>query len=198
MTTQRRRWPPLTLNLLGEHQGANAAVAIAGIEQLTRQGWHIPDRAVLQGLAEVVWPARLEIIADRPWIVLDCTNVASAAALATAWQLPTAHRLLVFAGSADKDLAGMLGIFGRQFDRAVVTQFVRNPRASGFRPAGRDVEKRSAACGRPVDVCPDPAAALTRRPCPGRRRRPDLHRRIDLPGRRGARPCFWATMPDRS
>ncbi len=82
VATERRRWPELEVNLLGDHQAANAAVAVACVEQLRAEGWHLPDAAVAAGLAEVCWPARLEVVGHKPLIVLDCAhNVASALAL---------------------------------------------------------------------------------------------------------------------
>src|SRR5205807_9751746 len=80
--TRTRRWPVMELSLLGEHRAANAAVAVAAIETLRSTGWHIPDEAVAEGLSQVSWPARLEIVGQRPLVVLDCAhNVASALAL---------------------------------------------------------------------------------------------------------------------
>ena len=49
--TRSRTWPWMELGLLGEHQAANAAVAVACVERLRQQGWHISDQAVASGLA---------------------------------------------------------------------------------------------------------------------------------------------------
>jgi dihydrofolate synthase/folylpolyglutamate synthase len=131
VTTLRRRWPLLDLNLLGEHQAANAAVVIACIELLREKGWHVPDEAVAAGLAEVAWPSRLEVIGRRPFVVLDCAhNVASAQALADTLResFPPGRRLLVFAGSSDKDLAGMFRVLAPHFAHAYLTRYTDNPR----------------------------------------------------------------------
>jgi dihydrofolate synthase/folylpolyglutamate synthase len=131
VTTARRRWPPLELNLLGQHQAANAAVAIACAEVLRGQGWHLPDRAVAEGLAEVVWPARMEVVGRRPWVVLDCAhNVASVQALVETLtnSFPAGRRLLVFAGSSDKDLTGMFRELAPHFRHAFLTRYTANPR----------------------------------------------------------------------
>src|SRR5262249_39969698 len=115
--TGRRNWPWLELGLFGEHQAANAAVVLVCIEKLRALGWRLDDEAVAAGLAEVRWPARLEIVGGQPMVVLDCAhNLASAQALVetlrTSFDRPagSARRLLVFAGSSDKDLAGMLQV----------------------------------------------------------------------------------------
>ena len=130
--TWRRRWPLLDLNLLGEHQAANAAVVIACIEVLREQGWHLPDAAVAAGLREVIWPARLEVIQREPLVVLDCAhNVASAQAVVETllMSFPATRRLLVFAGSSDKDIGGMFRVLAPHFAHAYLTRYTDNPRA---------------------------------------------------------------------
>jgi dihydrofolate synthase/folylpolyglutamate synthase len=132
ITTRRRTWPMMELGLLGEHQAANAAVAIASIEQLRAAGWHIPDAAVAAGLAHVRWPARLEVVSQRSLVVLDCAhNVASADALAQTLEVsfPPTRRLLVFASSNDKDIAGIFRSLAPHFQHAFLTRYGNNPRS---------------------------------------------------------------------
>jgi dihydrofolate synthase/folylpolyglutamate synthase len=47
-------------SLQGEHQKMNSALALAVIQELLAQGWPIPDRAVLVGLAHTQWQGRLQ------------------------------------------------------------------------------------------------------------------------------------------
>jgi dihydrofolate synthase/folylpolyglutamate synthase len=132
VTTRRRAWPALELNLLGGHQGANAAVAVACVERLREEGFTIPDAAVERGLAEVRWPARMEVVGRRPWVVLDCAhNVAAAEAVVGTIEesFPPGRRLLVFAGSSDKDVAGMFRVMQPHFDAAYLTRYSNNPRS---------------------------------------------------------------------
>ena len=132
--TWRRTWPEMVVGLFGEHQAANAALAVAAVETLRERGVPISDRAVKQGLATVYWPARLERFGDRPTILLDCAhNVASAESLVQAVEafFPKAkRRLLLFAGSRDKDLAGMLRVLMPKFDHLVLTAFRNNSRVT--------------------------------------------------------------------
>jgi dihydrofolate synthase/folylpolyglutamate synthase len=130
--TDGREWPWLRLGLLGEHQAANAALAVAAVEELVRLGLHVGDAAVAEGLANVHWPARMEVVGRRPLVILDCAhNVASARALAeTLRSFPgVARHHLVFAASADKDVAGMLKILGAHFDRAYLTRYSQATRS---------------------------------------------------------------------
>lgn len=160
VTTWRRRWPELELNLLGAHQAANAAVAIACLEELRAAGWHVPDEAVAAGLAGVTWPARLEVVGRRPLVVLDCAhNVASAVALAETLtsSFPPARRLLVFAGSSDKDIAGMFRQLAPHFAHAFLTRYTDNPRAVD---PGELLALLRGAGDLAATVCATPAEAL--------------------------------------
>jgi dihydrofolate synthase/folylpolyglutamate synthase len=132
MADPRADWPWLELGLLGEHQAANAAVTLACIAELRAQGWHIPDPAVAAGLAKVDWPARMEVVARQPTIVLDCAhNVASVQALVDTVlsSFPRRPRWLVFAGSSDKDLVGMLRLLTPHFEHLFLTRYADNPRS---------------------------------------------------------------------
>lgn len=159
VSTERRHWPEFELNLLGDHQAANAAVAIACVEALQDEGLRLPDAAVAAGLAEVSWPARLEVVARQPLIVLDCAhNVASALALVRTLQasFPPARRLLLFAGSSDKDLAGMFRVLSPHFAHAFLTRYTDNPRSvSGERLA----ELLRNNGNLPATLCETPAEA---------------------------------------
>jgi dihydrofolate synthase/folylpolyglutamate synthase len=149
-------WPEMELSLLGEHQAANAAVAVACVEVLREQGWHLPDEAVARGLATTDWPARLELVrlsgGRGPLLVLDCAhNVASARALVqtlhgsfpehfgapkpdhavrngTAARVAD-QRLLLFAASSDKDVPGILRELAPSFTHAFFCRYGNNPRS---------------------------------------------------------------------
>jgi dihydrofolate synthase/folylpolyglutamate synthase len=134
IATDRRTWPVMELGLLGEHQAANAALAVAAVETLAEAGLCVADAALAGGLAGVHWPARMEVLSRRPLVLLDCAhNVASAQAVVDTLQasFPTGpeKRLLVFASSNDKDLAGMLRVLGPHFAHIFLTRFSHNPRS---------------------------------------------------------------------
>jgi dihydrofolate synthase/folylpolyglutamate synthase len=164
----RRQGPVMELALVGEHQAANAAVAVAVVEDLRRQGLIVPDAAVAAGLASVRWPARLEIMAGRPLVLLDCAhNVASAEALVETLQTsltppagdgdtPAPRRHLLFAGSSDKDLAGMLRVLTPHFSDLYLTKFANSPRAV---PPDVLAEIARQTANVPATVWPSAAAA---------------------------------------
>jgi dihydrofolate synthase/folylpolyglutamate synthase len=149
----------MELALLGEHQAANAAVALACVEELRERGWRIGDAAVAAGLAGVDWPARLEVVGRRPLVVLDCAhNVASAQTVVDTLRqsFPPTRRLLVFAGSSDKDLAGMFRVLAPHFAHAFLARYGNNPRGV---PAERLAEILRQTGNLPFTVCGTTAEA---------------------------------------
>lgn len=147
------------LGLVGQHQGANAAVALATLVLLQEQGWKIPEEAIRQGLASVVWPARVEVIARRPTIVIDAAhNLASIHALIialdesfTAWR-----RILVFATTQEKDIRAMVVAAAGRFGEVILTQYLDNPRAVPVEDLHAIARE---AVPRQYRVCPTPAEA---------------------------------------
>ena len=170
VTTRARAWPPLELGLLGEHQAANAAVAVAVLEELAAAGLPVPEAAVAAGLASVRWPARLEVVRRRPLVLLDCAhNLASALGLVEALEAsfpahrpgpagaPSPRRLLLFAGSADKDLAGMLEVLAPHFRHAYLTRYAGSLRAAAPEQLAEMLRRVSPL---PFTLCPSAPDAL--------------------------------------
>ncbi len=99
------------LAMLGNHQAANAAAAIAAIHQLRARGWSISDEAIRQGLLTARVPARIEQIQSSPAVILDVAhNLASLEALLAVLResFSPRRRIAIFASSKDKDYTGML------------------------------------------------------------------------------------------
>lgn len=59
------------LSLLGQHQLHNAAVALETVEALRTRGWQIREIAVEEGLQNVSWPARFEVMNRHPVFIVD-------------------------------------------------------------------------------------------------------------------------------
>ena len=64
----------LQLGLIGRHQTGNASLAVAACVEMGKKGWDIPEKAVREGLKNARWEGRLEIISERPTIVVDCAH----------------------------------------------------------------------------------------------------------------------------
>ncbi len=101
----------LHMKLLGAHQVVNAALAIGVVEALRLSGIMISPEAVRKGIADVVWPGRLELIKGSPRVILDgAQNQASAHALAQTVKRQFSYRklILILGVSKDKDIKGIL------------------------------------------------------------------------------------------
>ena len=70
------------LNLLGTYQPRNAAVVLTAVDILRAEGLTIPDSAVRDGLATVVWRGRFELLADYPPVIFDGAHNAQGIAAA--------------------------------------------------------------------------------------------------------------------
>ena len=121
----------LSLSLLGTYQPFNAAVVLTAVDRLREQGLSIPETAVRQGLANVVWPGRFEILSRAPLTVFDGAHNAQgiAAAVASIRRYFGDRRVYVLTGVLqDKDYraiaADLATVAGRAF---VLTP--ENPRA---------------------------------------------------------------------
>ena len=97
----------ITLQMAGRFQVRNAIAAAAAASQLARAGFHVSPESIREGLQAVSWPGRLEIIRQRPLILLDgAHNPAAAREVAEFVQRHFEGRRLrlVYASMRDKDI----------------------------------------------------------------------------------------------
>jgi dihydrofolate synthase/folylpolyglutamate synthase len=152
----------LSLALLGRHQAANAAVALATVDQLRSHGFHVPESAVRRGLMSVHWPARVEVLARRPTVVLDAAhNLASIASLLETLEesFGARRRLLIFATTQDKQVREMLELLLPRFERVLLTRYANNPRGVPLEELDQMVSELSSL---PREMHSTPAAAWHR------------------------------------
>ncbi len=64
----------LHLNLLGSHQVKNASTALLALQVLQQNGWVFSEQAVRQGLQNVNWPARLQLLPGQPRLLVDSAH----------------------------------------------------------------------------------------------------------------------------
>ena len=101
------------------------------MEVLRQKKWKIKPQAVEQGLASVSWPARFEIIGEKPFVVADGGhNVPCAEALSANLEYYFEGKKAVFliGMMADKDVEGFLDVIA-PCAAAFVCVTVDNPRA---------------------------------------------------------------------
>lgn len=118
-------YPDLELGLLGEHQLMNATTAIGLVETLRFYDIMIDTSRVRDGLKNVKWPGRLQVLQRSPYIVLDgAQNRASAKALAEAVKkFFHYNRLILILGiSKDKDIKGICEELEPVSDEIILTK----------------------------------------------------------------------------
>ncbi len=59
------------LPLLGDHQLHNAAVVLAVVETLREIGWNISKENIYDGIRDVSWPGRFDIVCRDPLFIID-------------------------------------------------------------------------------------------------------------------------------
>ncbi len=123
---------PLFVGLLGRHQLINATAALATLAQLGQGGFEVSPRHIREGLADVHWPARLEILSADPLLVCDgAHNGDSAQQLVAALEewFPGRRWTVIFGASSDKDIASMFDALAPFAGRMVLTHS-HHPRAA--------------------------------------------------------------------
>lgn len=108
--------------LRGGYQMVNACGALAALDAI-KDKLPVGIGAVKQGLVEVEWPGRFQVLPGRPAVVLDVGHNPHAVKAMTAAlkQLPYAEtRYAVFSMLADKDMAAVIELAKGEFDRWLV------------------------------------------------------------------------------
>ena len=115
----------LSLGLRGRHQGRNVSLALASIEHLREKGFRCGNKAILTGIKEVQWPCRLEVIREKPLVVLDGAHNAEGAhvlSIALKEEFFWKRLFLIFGVLSDKDYSSMLSWISPLADRVILTQ----------------------------------------------------------------------------
>ncbi len=59
------------LPLLGDHQMHNASVVLSVVDTLIENGWNITENNIYDGLRQVSWPGRFDIVSRDPLFIID-------------------------------------------------------------------------------------------------------------------------------
>jgi len=119
------RFTDLALALSGRYQRGNAALVLGALE-VTQEKFPVSEAAVREGLKTVFWPGRLEVIWQRPMVILDgAHNGEGVRALVEEMRnlqgLKNKAKLL-FAAMEDKDWSLMLGELADVASEVVLTR----------------------------------------------------------------------------
>jgi dihydrofolate synthase/folylpolyglutamate synthase len=148
------RLDDIYVNLKGDHQLANASIALCAGELLSAYGYRMDEKAILSGLSSVTWPGRIEIVREHPTVILDgAHNVEGVRALASFLisHFPDRKRVLIFGVMKDKEYEKMLHELLPHFSGTVLTA------TTNERALSPDLMKNIA---REAIIANDPASAL--------------------------------------
>jgi len=129
--TLQAEYKELKIGLIGKHQLDNAATAVSAVELLSTGGIKIPKDAIYKGLREARWPGRLEIMKERPTVLIDgAHNIAGVRTLKAALReyFHDKKKILVVGILEDKDYREMLKELVPVADTVICTA-PDNPRA---------------------------------------------------------------------
>ncbi|WP_340371801.1 folylpolyglutamate synthase/dihydrofolate synthase family protein [Peribacillus sp. FSL E2-0218] len=113
----------LEMNMLGQHQIENAALAIAAV-QIGLE--HTDEKNIRKGIAEAKWDGRFEKISNDPLVILDgAHNPAGIQVLVDTLKAhyPEYHYRFVFSSFKDKDYAKMLHELEKDALEIIITEF---------------------------------------------------------------------------
>ena len=155
------RWKPerYFLPLLGAHQLENVTTAVAAVHMVQSSGFAVSESAIVDGIRQVFWPCRFEIISRQPMIILDSAhNRDSAQKLRQTLDdyLPGREVVMLFGASEDKDVQGILTDLIPRVTRVIATQSP-HPRAA----KANEIVAMVQALGRPARAVIPVDAALT-------------------------------------
>jgi dihydrofolate synthase/folylpolyglutamate synthase len=117
--------------LPGEHQGRNAALAIAAAVEIGRRWKRLEKSRILRGIREARWEGRLETVRLRPRIVLDGAHNEGGARAVSAYARNFLPRplTLVFAIMKDKNIRRVARLLFPLAEKIILTS-VPTPRSA--------------------------------------------------------------------
>lgn len=118
-------------SLRGEHQGRNAALAIAVSQELNKNWRALDTDTIVRGIESAKWEGRLEALSHKPLLLVDgAHNEEGVKALGKYMEEFVPHpRILVFAAMRGKKIEEMADILFPLADKVIVTRF-SDPRAA--------------------------------------------------------------------
>jgi len=160
LITETSQFMHLPVPMSGEHQAMNCAVALAAIDVLRGKNFDLPEMKLHEGLGRTSLPGRMELVWDRPRILVDgAHNAASVGALmrTVGTHLPYDSMVCIFGCCQDKDVPAMLDKVSLGADKVIFTRTRTNPRAADPDDLQRVFAER---CGKMSQVAPTLSDAL--------------------------------------
>jgi dihydrofolate synthase/folylpolyglutamate synthase len=143
--------------LRGEHQGRNAAVAIAAAVEVGRRWRRLKKRWIVQGVREARWEGRLEFVHRCPRVVLDGAHNEAGARVVAAYARDFLPRplTLVLGIMKDKNIRRVSALLFPLAETIILTS-VPLPRAA----SPEKIFSLAPARGKRIFLEPDPKRAV--------------------------------------
>ena len=124
LTTPTSKFEHLLVPLFGEHQAINCGLALCMLDVLKSRGLPVDDQKAMAGLANVELLGRMQMISERPYIIVDgAHNAASINALmrGIGQHITYDSMIVIFACHKDKDVSGMIRQIQLGADKIIFT-----------------------------------------------------------------------------
>lgn len=118
------RYEDLYLPLHGQHQGHNAALALAAVEAFSGEK-KLDDEVIRDAFAQFRSPGRLEVLHREPTVIVDAAHNphgAKSLVQTLSHEFDFTSLVGVFAPMGDKDVSGMLEILAPHFSKLFLTR----------------------------------------------------------------------------
>ena len=158
--TETSRLEHLPVPLPGEHQAINCGLALAAVDHLKSVGFELPEPVVTAGLAETEIPGRMQLVWDRPRILVDGAHnpdALGAMMRCVGAHVPYDSMVCVFGCAQDKDVDALLDRVSLGADKVIFTRSTANPRAADPEDLRRRFMERS---GKMCQTAPSVGEAL--------------------------------------
>ena len=140
--------------LAGKHQIYNFSTAISAINVLKKNGWEISMKNMLDGVAALKMPARVEIVSENPLVIIDGGHNAEGFD-ALCYTLEKHYKdkniIAVFGMMKDKDYKYCAERMAKICDK-IYTTTVSNPRSLTAKELAAEI-KSFGGKAKPVDDC---------------------------------------------
>ncbi len=115
----------VAINLDGDHQLSNAALALCAIDVISGLGYDASESQIRRALSSVIWQGRLEMVREKPLVILDGAHNASGVRALRRF-IRTNYRdhrkAMVFGVMRDKQYRKMLESMNDCIDLAILTR----------------------------------------------------------------------------
>lgn len=134
----------LTIALAGQHQIANAVVAIEAVRALGQKGFAVSEQAIREGLLATRWPGRFTVVSKKPLFIVDgAHNEDAAQKLADSIEFYFTNRRIIYIMGIlkDKEYDKVISLTHKYADQIITVTPPNNPRAMHAYDLAKEIAK---------------------------------------------------------